>query len=208
MPSIDPSARVADGARLADDVSVGPFCTIGPDVEIAAGGVLHSHVVVAGRTSIGPRASIYPFAVLGQPPQSLSYRGEPSRLVIGSDAIIREHATLNPGTSRGGMVTRVGDHCFMMTGAHVGHDCQVGDRVIFANGATLGGHCAIGDHVFLGGFAAIHQFCRVGDHAMVGGLTGIVRDLIPFGTAFGTPASLIGLNFVGLKRRGFPSTLR
>ncbi len=202
MPRIDPTARVADGARLADDVEVGPYCIVGPQVELRAGVRLQSHVNVAGVTVIGERTQIYPFASLGTPPQSVHYRGEPTQLVIGSDCQIRESATVNTGTKSGGGITTVGDRCFLMVNSHVGHDCRVGNDVTFANGAVLGGHVTVGDNVFLGGQAAVHQFRRIGEGAMVGGLTGITRDLIPFGFAFGPRAELVGLNTVGLKRRG------
>jgi len=203
MARIDPSARVAGGARLADDVVVGPFCTIGPEVEIGEGAVLHSHVVLSGHTTIGPRATIHPFAVIGHPPQSLGYRDEPSRIVIGGDAIVREHVTINPGTTRGGLLTTIGDHCFLMAGAHVGHDCRVGDHVVFSNNVMLAGHCTVGNYAILGGGAAVIQFARVGDHAFVGGLSGLENDCIPYGMVLGNRAYLSGLNIIGLQRRGF-----
>ncbi len=202
MPRIDPTARIADGARLADDVEVGPYCIVGPQAELRAGVQLISHVNVAGATVIGERTRIYPFASIGTPPQSVHYRDEPTQLVVGSDCQIREGVTLNIGTKNGGGITSIGDRCFLMVNSHVGHDCQVGNDVTFANGVVLGGHVTIGDHVFLGGQAAVHQFRRIGEGAMVGGLTGITKDLIPFGFAFGPRAELVGLNTIGLKRRG------
>jgi UDP-N-acetylglucosamine acyltransferase len=202
VPRIDPTARVADGARLADDVEVGPYCIIGPQVELRAGVRLLSHVNVAGVTVIGERTQIYPFASIGTPPQSMHYRGEPTQLVVGSDCQIREGVTLNTGTKGGGGITSIGDRCFLMVNSHVAHDCKVGNDVTFANGVVLGGHVSIGDRVFLGGQAALHQFRRIGEGAMIGGLTGITKNLIPFGFAFGPRAELVGLNTVGLKRRG------
>jgi UDP-N-acetylglucosamine acyltransferase len=197
---------VAEGARLADDVEVGPFCTVGPAVELRAGVRLMSHVNVSGVTTIGEQTAIYPFASLGTPPQSTSYRGGATRLTIGRNCQIREGVTVNTGTEDHGEVTTVGDRCFMMANSHVGHDCHVGNDVIFANGAVLGGHVTVADHVFIGGNTAVLQFVRVGEGAMLGGMSGITRDVIPFGFAFGPKADLVGLNVVGLKRRKFSRT--
>ena len=206
MPRIDPSSRVATGATLADDVEVGPFCTVGPNVELRAGVRLLSHVNLAGVTVIGEQTVIYPFASLGTAPQSTGYRGGATRLNIGRNCQIREGVTVCTGTEDHGEVTTVGDRCFLMANSHVGHDCQVGSNVIFANGAVLGGHVSIADHVFIGGNTAVHQFVRVGEGAMLGGMSGITRDVIPFGFAFGPKAVLVGLNVVGLKRRKFSRT--
>jgi UDP-N-acetylglucosamine acyltransferase len=184
-------------------VEIGPFCCVGPEVELGDGVVLHSHVVVGGRTRIGPRSAVYPFASVGLPPQDLKYKGEPSRLEIGSDTTIRESVTINPGTDGGGMLTRVGDHCLLMVGAHVAHDCQVGNHVIMANNATLAGHVVVGDHAIIGGLSAVHQFVRIGAHAMIGGMTGVDHDVIPYGSVLGERGRLAGLNTIGLKRRGF-----
>lgn len=198
-------AHVAPGARLGAGVRVGPFCVVGPEVELGDGVVLHSHVNVDGQTTIGARTEVHPFASLGTPPQDLSYKGEPTRLTIGADCVIRESVTVNRGTPKTGL-TAIGDRCFLMAYAHVAHDCRVGNNVIFANAATLGGHTHVGDYVFLGGLCAVHQFTRIGDFAMIGGVTGVKDDVIPFGMAFGangTSGELIGLNVVGMKRRGF-----
>lgn len=203
MAKIDPSSRVADGARIAADVEIGPFCMVGPDVELQSGVRLLSHVNLSGVTSIGERTVIYPFASLGTPPQSNGYRGGATRLAVGSDCRIREGVTINTGTEDGGGITTVGDRCFLMANSHVGHDCHIGSDAIFANGAVLGGHVVVGDHAFIGGNAAIHQFVRIGEGAMLGGLSGITRDVIPFGFAFGPKADLVGLNTVGLRRRKF-----
>lgn len=203
MARIDPTAQVADGAKIGSDVEVGPWCIVGPDVTLGDGCRLIAQAHVTGITTIGARTVIWPQVVLGSPPQSTHYKGEASRLIIGSDCTIREGVTMNTGTAGGLMETRVGDHCFLMAGAHVAHDCMVGDHVIFANNVALGGHVEIGDHVFLGGLCAIHQFTRVGSHAVVGGLVGVSADIIPFGAAIGHRAELAGLNVTGLKRRGF-----
>ncbi|MEM1343167.1 MAG: acyl-ACP--UDP-N-acetylglucosamine O-acyltransferase [Pseudomonadota bacterium] len=203
---IHPTAIIEAGAQLGEGVRVGPYCVVGPEVVLGAGAELISHVVVAGRTRIGARTRVWPFASLGHQPQDLKYAGEPSRLEIGANCMIREHATANPGTKGGGMLTRIGDGVLMMMGAHVGHDCQVGDGVIFANNATLAGHVQVGDHVVLGGLSAVHQHARIGRLAMVGGMAGVERDVIPFASALGNRASLGGLNLIGLKRRGVERT--
>lgn len=201
--SIHPTAIVAAGAELADGVTVGPFSVIGERVKIGSGSRLHSHVVIEGDTELGAGNEVFPFAMLGGPPQHTAYKGEPTQLRIGDHNLIREHATMNLGTVNGGGVTRVGSHGLFMIESHVGHDCYVGDHVILTKQATLGGHCLIGDYVIVGGLAAVHQFTRVGRHAMIGGLAAVVKDVIPYGSVWGNHAHLEGLNLVGLKRRGF-----
>ncbi len=201
--SIHPSAIVDAGAEIGAGVRIGPYCCVGPNVVIGAGTVLESHVVVTGRTSIGAGARIFPFASIGHRPQDLKYRGESSELVIGARNVIREHVTMNPGTEGGGMVTSTGDDCLFMAGAHVAHDSRIGEQVILVNSATLGGHVAVDDFAIVGGLSAVHQFVRIGKHAMVGGMTGVEQDVIPFGSVTGNRAALVGLNIVGLKRRGF-----
>lgn len=203
MTEVHATAIVDTGARLGQGVVVGPYCTVGPEVILEDGVRLISHVVVSGRTTIGPRTSVYPFASIGMPPQDLKYKGEPSRLEIGASNIIREHVTMNPGTEGGGMLTRVGNNGLFMVGAHVAHDCKVGNYVIFANNATLGGHVVVDDYAIIGGLAAVHQFCRIGAHAIIGGVSAVVQDVIPYGSASGDRARLIGLNIVGLRRREF-----
>ncbi|HXP32126.1 MAG TPA: acyl-ACP--UDP-N-acetylglucosamine O-acyltransferase [Stellaceae bacterium] len=203
MPEIHRTAVVEPGARLGDTVRVGPFCHIGAEVELGEGVELLSHVAVAGRTAVGEGTRIFPFASIGHRPQDLKYKGEPSRLVIGRDNIIREHVTMNPGTTGGGMVTTIGDGGLFMVGVHIAHDCRIGNQVIMANNATLGGHVVVGDFAVLGGLAAVHQFVRVGQHAMIGGVTGVERDVIPYGSVLGDRARLVGLNIVGMQRRGF-----
>lgn len=203
MPTIHPSAVVEPGAMLAGDVEVGPFCLVGAGVHLAAGVKLHSHVVIVGNTAVGERTEIYPFASIGHCPQDLKFRGEESRLEIGSDNRIREYVTMNPGTEGGGMVTRVGNGGLFMASTHVAHDCQVGNHVIMANNATLAGHVHVGDHAVLGGLAAVHQFVRIGAHAMIGGMSGVTSDVIPYGMVVGSHAALSGLNLIGLRRRGF-----
>jgi UDP-N-acetylglucosamine acyltransferase len=202
---IHPMAIVEAGAELADGVEIGPWCVIGPKVQLAAGVRLLSHVSIAGATSIGPRTVVHPFAALGQPPQDKKYKGEPTRLIVGADNIIREQVTFHLGTPTGRGQTVIGDGGFFMVGAHVGHDCIVGNGVTFANNATLGGMVTIDDAVTLGGLSAVHQFGRVGRFAFVGGGAPVVGDVIPYGMV-DNHGRLHGLNLVGLKRRGVPRT--
>jgi len=202
MGTVHATAIVDPQARLGDRVEIGPYCIVDPDVELGDGVILHSHVVVAGRTKIGARTQIFPFASIGHRPQDVKYAGEPSELIIGSDNMLREHVTMNPGTEGGGMITRVGDRGLFMMGAHVAHDCQIGDRVILANNATLGGHVVVEDDAIIGGLSAVHQFVRIGRHAMIGGMSGVEHDVIPYGLASGERARLQGLNVVGMKRHG------
>jgi UDP-N-acetylglucosamine acyltransferase len=202
MAAIDPTARIDPGAVIGQNVSIGPYCVIGPRVKIGDGCRLLAHVHIAGHTMIGPRTVLYPFASLGTPPQSVKYRGGPTRLVIGADCDIREGVTVNTGTEDDRGVTEVGDRCWLMVGSHIGHDCQVGNDVMFANNVVLGGHVTIGDFAVFGGQAAVRQFVRIGEGAMVVGLSGVRADVIPFGLVQGPLANLIGLNVVGMRRRG------
>ncbi|HUI95150.1 MAG TPA: acyl-ACP--UDP-N-acetylglucosamine O-acyltransferase [Xanthobacteraceae bacterium] len=204
MTAIDETARVAPGAAIGADVSIGPYCLIGPNVAIGDGCRLIAHVHVTGHTTIGARTVIYPYSSLGTPPQSKHYRGGETRLVIGADCDLREGVTMNLGTEDGGGLTTVGDRGFFMANSHVAHDCHVGDDAVFANCATLGGHCVVGDSVIMGGFAAVHQFGRIGSFAMVGGQAAVRADVIPYGLVMGNHARLEGLNIVGLKRRQYP----
>ena len=199
---IDPAARIEAGARIGKDVSIGPYCTVGPHVSLGDGCRLIGHVNVAGHTAIGPRTVVYPFVSLGGPPQSVHYRGEPTRLEIGADCDIREHVTMSTGTAQDRAVTRVGDKCFFMVNSHVAHDCAVGSNVVFANNAVLGGHCTVGDNVVFGGNSAVRQFVRIGEGAMIVGLSGVRADLIPWGMAQGPLAHLVGLNVIGMRRAG------
>src|SRR5580704_8396543 len=203
MAQIHPTAIVAPSAKLAEDVIVGPYCVIGEHVVLASGVSLAAHVVIDGRTRIGERTRIFPFASIGFEPQDLKYDGEPSSLEIGRDNTIREHVTINTGTVGGGMVTRVGDNCLLMVGAHVAHDCQIGNHVIMANNATLAGHVVVEDYALLGGLSAVHQFVRIGRYAMIGGMSGVERDVIPYGQVMGDRARLSGLNIIGMQRHGF-----
>lgn len=201
--TIHPMSLVDPAARLGAGVVIGPFCTVGPDVVLGDGVELVSHAAVAGRTTIGARTRIFPFASVGHQPQDLKYSGEPSTLTIGADCTIREGVTINPGTEHGGMVTTIGDRCLFLANSHVGHDCRVGNNVIFTNNVMCAGHVTVGNFVTVGGGTGLHQFIRVGDHAFIGGGAGVMNDVIPFGMVRDNPAHLAGLNLVGLKRRGF-----
>ena len=200
---IHPTAVVDSQAEVADGVEIGPYCCVGPQVVLGADVILKSHVVIDGTTKVGARSEIYPFASIGLRPQDLKYAGENSELSLGSDNTVREYVTMNPGTEGGGMVTRVGDHCLLMIGVHIPHDCLIGDHVILANNVALGGHVTIDDYAIIGGQSAVHQFVRIGAHSMIGGMTGVENDVIPYGSVIGERGRLSGLNIIGLKRRGF-----
>lgn len=199
---IHPSAVVEAGAVIAAGCQIGPFALIGPEVTLAEGVEVKSHAVVTGWTEIGAGSVVFPFACVGEVPQDLKYAGERTRLIVGARCRIREGATLNTGTAGGGGVTRVGDDCLLMTGAHVGHDAVLGDRVILANQVAIAGHCHIGDDVIIGGLSGIHQFVRIGRGAIIGAVTMVTNDVLPFGLVQGPRGVLDGLNLVGLKRRG------
>ncbi|MCQ8185548.1 acyl-ACP--UDP-N-acetylglucosamine O-acyltransferase [Parvularcula maris] len=201
---IHPRAIVEEGAEIGEGVEIAPFVHVGAHVRLHDRVKLHPHAVVLGHTEVGEETEIMPFAVLGTPPQHLSYKGEPTTLKVGRRNQIREHVTMNPGTVQGGGETVVGDDCLFMVGAHIAHDCILGDRIIMANNATLGGHIHIGDGVFISGLVAIHQFSRIGNYAFVGGGAIVTGDIIPYGSVFGNRAKLEGLNIVGMKRRGMP----
>jgi UDP-N-acetylglucosamine acyltransferase len=203
MASIHPLAIVDAAAKLADDVEVGPFCTVGANVKIGAGSKLISHVVMDGHTTIGARNTFFPFASIGLASQDKKYANEPTRLVIGDDNVFRESCTIHRGTAQGGGVTTVGSRILAMAYAHVAHDCIVGDDAILANNATLAGHVSVGEFAIVGGLSAIHQFCRVGAHVMIGGCACVTQDIAPYILGHGNPFSVSGVNVEGLKRRGF-----
>ncbi|MBU2962345.1 acyl-ACP--UDP-N-acetylglucosamine O-acyltransferase [Citreicella sp. C3M06] len=201
-PVIHPGAIVEDGARIGAGCRIGPFCHIGPEVVLAENVELKSHVIVTGRTSIGEGTVVFPFAVLGEIPQDLKFRGETTSLEIGKRNRIREHVTMNCGTEGGGGVTRVGDDGLFMAGCHVAHDVQVGDRVILVNNSALAGHCIIEDEVIVGGLSGVHQWVRIGRGAIIGAVTMVTNDVIPHGLVQAPRGKLDGLNLVGLKRKG------
>lgn len=201
--TIHPMSVVDPAARLGDGVVIGPFCSVDANVVLGDGVELLSHVAIAGRTTIGARTKIYPFASIGHPPQDLKYRGEPSTLTVGADCLIREGVTMNPGTEGGGMKTVIGDRCLFLANSHVAHDNQIGNNVIFSNNVMSAGHVKVGDYVIVSGGTGLHQYVRIGEHAFIGGGAGVMNDVIPFGMVRDNPAHLAGLNLVGLKRRGF-----
>lgn len=202
MTNIHPTAIVEPGAKIGDGCQIGPFCFIGAEVTLGPGATIKSHAVVTGWTDIGAETTIWPFATVGEVPQDLKFKGERTRLIMGDRCRIREGATLNTGTEGGGGVTRVGDDCLIMTGAHVGHDAQVGNRVILVNNVAIAGHVHIGDDVIVGGLSGVHQWVRIGKGAIIGALTMVTNDVLPYGLVQGPRGVLDGLNLVGLKRRG------
>jgi UDP-N-acetylglucosamine acyltransferase len=204
MP-IHPTAIVDDSSEISPEARIGPYCIIGPQTHIASGCILDSHIYVHGWTSIGERCRFFSHCTVGTDPQDLKYKGEPSRLKIGSDNVFREFCSLNRGTRGGQGITDIGDHSFFMAYSHVAHDCVVGNHVIMANAATLAGHVTIEDHATVGAFSAVHQFCRIGPHAFIGGFSVITRDALPFIKTVGirNQAKIYGINSLGLERKGF-----
>ncbi|NYS60614.1 acyl-ACP--UDP-N-acetylglucosamine O-acyltransferase [Vreelandella salicampi] len=200
---IHPTALIDPSAQLADDVEVGPYSIIGPKVVIGAGSVIGPHVVVKGPTTLGARTRIFQFASVGEDCQDKKYAGEPTRLVMGDDNVIREGVTIHRGTVQDRGETTVGSRNLLMAYVHVGHDCVIGNDCILANQVTLAGHVNVGDCAILGGLAAVHQFCHFGEHAMAGGGSIITKDTPAYTMINGNPAQVHGLNLVGLKRRGF-----
>lgn len=202
MSGVHPSAIIEPGAQLGEGVTIGPFCHVGPEVRLADRVELKSHVVVGGRTEIGEETIVFPFSVIGEIPQDLKFKGEATQLIIGKRNRIREHVTMNTGTSGGGGVTRVGDDGLFMAGCHIAHDAQVGSNVIIVNSAALAGHCVIEDDVIVGGLSGVHQWVRIGRGAIIGAVTMVTNDVIPYGLVQAPRGELDGLNLVGLKRRG------
>lgn len=200
--NIHPTAIISKDAELGD-IEVGPYTVIGPHVHIGNGTVICPHVVIEGHTEIGKDNKISQFASIGSPPQDLKYKGEPTRLVIGDNNIIREHVVINPGTPTSSGVTTIGNKNLLMIGSHVAHDCIVGNETVFANNATLAGHVTVESMAILGGLIAVHQFARIGKLAMVGGGAMATMDVPPYAVASGDRAKLYGVNIIGLRRRGY-----
>lgn len=200
---IHPTAIIDPSAKLADNVSIGPYSVIGADVVIGEGTTVGPHTVISGPTVIGKRNRIFQFASVGEECQDLKYKGEPTRLVIGDHNTIREFTTLQRGTIQDAEETRIGSHCLFMAYSHVAHDCVIGDHVILANSAQVAGHCMIGNYAILGGNTGVHQFCQIGTHAFVGAGSMVLKDIPAFVTMQGYPASPHGINVEGLKRRGY-----
>ncbi len=204
--SIHPTAIIAEGAEIPETCTIGPFCTIGPHVTLGDGCELISHVVLDGHLTMGRNNRVSAFTSIGIPPQDLKYAGEPTSVRIGDSNTIRECVTISRGTTGGGGLTTLGDHCLLMASAHVGHDSHVGSHCILANAATLAGHVHIEDYAVVGAFSAVHQFCRVGRHAYIGGGTMATQDVLPYSlTSAERNNRSYGLNKVGLQRRGFTS---
>ena len=198
---IHKTAIIDPKAKISTNVSIGAYTLIGPNVEIGENSIIQSHVSIVGHTKIGINNKIYSFASIGNDPQDLKFVGEETKLEIGDNNKIREYVTINPGTAGGGGITKIGNHCLLMISSHVAHDCIVGNNVIIANNVPLGGHAHIEDDVIIGGNSAVQQFTRIGKMAMIGGMCGVVKDIIPYGMAFGNRCVLHGINLIGLRRK-------
>ena len=200
---IHDSSVIDKKAKISKTANIGPFSIVGPNVEIGENVEIHSHVNVSGSTKIGDGTKIFPFACIGSDPQDLKYKGEETKLEIGKNNKIREYVTINPGTSGGGGLTKIGNNCLFMISSHIAHDCHIGNNVIIANNVPLGGHVTIEDNVVIGGNSAVQQFTRIGKLAMIGGMTGVLHDVIPFGLSIGNRNYLQGLNLIGLRRNNY-----
>ena len=194
------TAIVDNNSKIHDNVEIGPYCIIGPSVEIASNTKLHSHVNIVGNTKIGENNEIFPFTSIGTDPQDLKFKGEENSIIIGNNNRLREYVNINPGTSQGGTVTKIGSNNLLMVYCHIAHDCNIGDNIVLANNVQVGGHVTIHDNAIVGGSCAIHQFSRIGNLSMVGGMTGVLSDVIPFGLSLGNRNNLVGLNLIGLRR--------
>ena len=198
------NSSIVDGkAKIGKNVKIGPFCYVGPDVTLNENVELISNIHIEGKTSIGNGTKIFPYASIGTQPQDLKYNNEENSLTIGEKNIIREYVTINPGTSGGGSKTIIGNECLFMISSHIAHDCKIGNNVIIANNVPLGGHVTIEDSVIIGGNSAVQQFTRIGRLAMIGGMTGVLKDVIPFGLSIGNRNYLQGLNLIGLRRKKY-----
>ncbi len=204
MPDIHPTALVAPEANILDDITVGPYTVIGPRANIGPGASIGSHALIEGETYIGANAKIYSHTVIGTDPQDIKFTGEHSTVHIGDNATVREFDTINRGTVDRGD-TKIGDNVVLQAYAHVAHDCIVGDNCLLSNCGTLAGHVVLEDYVIIGGLAAVHQFGRIGEHAFIGGTLGVTRDVPPYVLVGSDPTRVVGLNSIGLKRRGFAS---
>ena len=194
------TAIVDKKSKIFENVEIGPYCVIGSEVEIEANSKLHAHVCIQGNTKIGKNNEIFPFVSIGTPPQDLKYKGEKNSIIIGDDNKLREYVNINPGTSQGGTITKIGNNNLLMVYCHVAHDCNLGNGIVLANNVQVGGHVIIEDNAIVGGSCAIHQFSRIGHLSMVGGMTGVLSDVIPFGLSLGNRNNLVGLNLIGLRR--------
>ena len=197
------SSVIEKGAKIGDNVKIGPFCYVGPKSDIEDNVELISNVHIEGNTHIGKGTKIFPFASIGTQPQDLKFKGESNSLIIGENNTIREYVTINPGTKGGGGKTIIGNNCLLMISSHVAHDCNIGNDVVIANNVPLGGHVTVEESVVIGGNSAVQQFTRIGRLAMIGGMTGVLKDVIPFGLSFGNRNYLRGINLIGLKRKKY-----
>ena len=197
------SSVIDKNAKIGKNVKVGPFCYVGPQVQIGDDVELISNVHIEGNTKIGKGSKIFPFASIGTRPQDLKFSGEKNSLIIGKNNTIREYVTINPGTKGGGGKTVIGNNCLFMISSHVAHDCNIGNDVVIANNVPLGGHVTIEDSVVIGGNSAVQQFTRIGRLAMIGGMTGVLKDVVPFGLSFGNRNYLRGINLIGLRRKKY-----
>lgn len=204
---IHKTSIIDKNAKISETATVGPYTIIGPNVEINDEVEIHSHVNIEGNTKIGAKTKIFPFASIGTQPQDLKYKGENNSLVIGKNNTIREYVTINPGTEGGGATTKIGDNCLFMVSSHIAHDCQIGNHVVIANNVPLGGHVIIEDSVVIGGNSAVQQFARIGRLAMIGGMTGVLKDVVPFGLSFGNRNYLKGINLIGLRRNKYDNKI-
>ena len=202
-PVIHGTAVIDSHVRLGKNLRIGPYAVVGRNVTLGDNVEIGSHAVIEGHTSIGAGSRICNFASIGQAPQDIHYADEPTRVEIGNHCWIREFVSIHRGTMKGGGLTRVGDHCMIMAYAHVAHDCRVGDHVVMVNGATLAGHVEVQDYAVIGGLTAVHQFARIGRNTFIGGASAISMDVVPFASAAGNRAKIIGVNVVGLRRHGF-----
>ena len=200
---IHKSSVIDSKTKVGKDVKIGPFCFVGANVQLDDGVELISNVHIEGNTKIGKGTKIYPFASIGTSPQDLKYKGEANSLEIGENNVIREYVTINPGTAGGVSKTVVGNNCLFMISSHIAHDCKIGNNVVIANNVPLGGHVTIEDSVIIGGNSAVQQFTRIGRLAMIGGMTGVLKDVIPFGLSFGNRNYLKGINLIGLRRKKY-----
>jgi UDP-N-acetylglucosamine acyltransferase len=197
------SSEVHKEAKISKNVKIGPFCFVGPEVELDENVELISNVHIEGNTKIGKGTKLFPFASIGTQPQDLKYNNEKNYIIIGENNLIREYVTINPGTEGGGSKTTIGNNCLFMISSHVAHDCKIGNNVIIANNVPLGGHVTIEDSVVIGGNSAVQQFTRIGRMAMIGGMTGVLKDVIPFGLSIGNRNYLQGINLIGLRRKKY-----
>ena len=197
------SSIISKKAKIGSNVKIGPFCNVGDFVQLDNDVELISNIHIEGNTRVGKGTKIFPFASIGTAPQDLKYKNEPNSLIIGERNTIREYVTINPGTEAGGGQTVIGNECLFMISSHIAHDCKVGNNVIIANNVPLGGHVTIEDSVIIGGNSAVQQFTRIGRLAMIGGMTGVLKDVIPFGLSIGNRNYLQGLNLIGLRRKNY-----